>query len=349
MTFLIIDIILVSMDDLTIERPFIGQIGSRLEQFKTVRKDVWVARCPICGDSKKKKFLKRFYIYKKDNKYSVKCHNCGHASTFHQFLEDYHNDLYREYQLEKFPQKSKLSKSRFSHVKDVIPKKVVCTGFDYSSLIWFEELPEDHPARIYVEKRKIPFELVHYAPKFSKFIEELDMDRYTLSYRNSHEPRMIIPFFREDGLSTVFQARAFSKTESLRYITIKEHDDESKVYGMERVDKEKPVWCSEGPIDSMMIPNCIAMSGISTALPKGISEFRFVFDNEPRQPDVIKNMRKRLRSGHKVVIFPEMVTQKDLNDMVVSGMSSEKILDMLENNLYDKEIGLLKLKEWSKT
>lgn len=337
------------MSDLLIDITYIGQLSSRLEQFKNLRRNVWIARCPICGDSKKKKFKKRFYIFLKKGKYSTKCHNCGYTNTFSRFLEAQFPDIYREYLLEKLPNKSTLSKNRFGHVKDLIKKKYVCSGFDYSHLKRFDQLPTDHPAKIYVESRKIPIDMVLYCADFSKLISDIGIGHYTLSYSNSHEPRMIIPFYREDGLSTVFQARAFSKKESLRYITIKEHDDESKIYGMERVDKEKPVWCSEGPLDSLMIPNCIAMSGISTALPKGIDEVRFIFDNEPRARDVIKNMRKKLRSGYKVVILPERIQYKDLNDMIVKGgMDSTKIISLLEDNLYEKDAGLLKLEEWSK-
>jgi len=337
------------MNDITIDLNFINKISSRLEGFSLVRKNVWNCRCPVCGDSKKNRFKKRFYFFLNDDVYSVKCHNCGYASSFSKFLEIYYPEDYRNYIFEKFPNKSTLSKDRFSHVKDVVPKKVHCNGFDYSFLKRFDELSEIHPARLYVEARNIPMDRVFYAPHFNKVIEELGLDIYKSAYEKADEPRMIIPFYREDGLSTVFQARSFVKDERLRYITIKEDEGESKIYGLERIDKTLPVWCFEGPIDSMMIPNSIAMSGISTKLPKGISEFRFVFDNEPRNADVVKNMRKRLISGYRVVIFPDRIQYKDINDMIVKGgIPSQSIIQMLNDNVYDKEIGLLKLNEWCK-
>lgn len=337
------------MSDITIDTTYIGQLSSRLEQFGKVRRNVWHCRCPICGDSKKNTFKKRFYIFMHEAKYSVKCHNCGYTNSFSRFLEAQFPELYREYLIEKLPSRTTLKPDRFKHIKEIVPKMVNCKGFDYSCAKRFDELPLEHPARRYVENRKIPIDMVFYAENFSQFLQDLKLDKYMLTYQRSKEPRMIIPFYRKDGLSTVFQARAFSPKEALRYITIKEDDGESKIYGMERLDLEKPVWCSEGPLDSLMIPNCIAMSGIATKLPKGIDEFRFIFDNEPRQRDVIKNMRKRLRQGHKVVIFPERIQYKDLNDMAVKGgMSQDRIIEVLENNLYSKDVGLLKLKEWSK-
>jgi hypothetical protein len=338
------------MSDLTIDVTYIGRLSTRLDQFKKVRRDVWNARCPICGDSKKKKYKKRFYIFLNKGKYFTKCHNCSDANyEFSFFLKIYHPDLYKEYLIDKLPQKTSLKKNRFKHIKDIIPKKIRCKGFDYGSLKRFDKLDIKHFARIYAEKRKIPLDSIYYADQFSTFINRLDIEHYKLSYINSHEPRMIIPFYREDGLSTVFQARSFSKTEGLRYITIKEDEQESKIFGLDRIDKSKPVYCVEGPIDSLMIPNCIAMSGIATQLPKGINNFIFIFDNEPRNTDVVKNMRKRLRQGHGVVIMPDRIKFDDLNEMRVQGkMSSKKILDIIKSNIYTDNIGIMKLMEWSK-
>jgi len=338
------------MSDLNIDITYIGRLSSRIDQFKKVRRNVWNARCPICGDSKKNKFKKRFYIFLDKGKYFTKCHNCPDANyEFSFFLKIHHPDLYNEYLIEKLPQKTSLKKNRFKHIKDIVPKKIHCNGFDYNNLKRFNELNISHPARIYVEKRKIPNNLIYYCDNFSLFIDSLNINHYKISYKNSNEPRIIIPFYREDGLSTVFQARAFSKQEGLRYITIKEDDQESKIYGLERIDKRKPVYCVEGPIDSVMIPNCIAMSGISTRLPDGIDEYIFIFDNEPRNIDVVKNMRKRLRQGHKVVIMPERIKFDDLNDMKVKGgMSSKKILDVINSNIYNGDVGYMKLKEWSR-
>ena len=216
------------MDDLTIDVSYIGQLSTRLSQFKKKDRNLWIARCPICGDSKKSKYKKRFYIYFRKGKYHVKCHNCQYALPFSTFLEDKFPDLYKKYILEKLPNRSTLKKNRFKHVKDIVPKKVICKGFDYSILKRFANLSTDHPARIYVEHRQIPLNMVYYVDNFSTFIAHINIESYSRAFSNAKEPRMIIPFYRQDGLSTVFQARAFSKKEFLRYITVKEDEGESK-------------------------------------------------------------------------------------------------------------------------
>jgi hypothetical protein len=338
------------MHNLSVDVDYINKVSVYLTLFHKVRENVWNARCPICGDSKKKLTKKRFYIYLNPERehYSVKCHNCGYNVPFRVYLKEYHPELYKEYLLEKFPKKSKkIDYSRFSsEIKKIVPQKPVCSGFDYSSLKTFAELPESHPGRKYIENRKIPLNVFYYAPSFIKFLEELNLSKYTIPYQHATEPRIIIPFYRKDGLSTVFQARAFSKKEGLRYITIKEHDSESKIYGLERIDPSKDVYCTEGPIDSLMIPNCIAMSGIST----NINNLRpiFIFDNEPRNIDVVKTIKKRIIQKYKVVIFPETVKYKDLNDMVVGGYTQDMLLDMIRKHTYSGHTALLVLSKWRK-
>lgn len=337
------------MNDLSIDVNYINNLSSRIDQFKKVRRDLWNGRCPMCGDSKSNKFKKRFYVYLNEDHYSVICHNCENSFIFSTFLKVFYPDEYKRYILEKLPKRTTLKKNRFVHIKDIIPEKVICKGFDYSVLKRFDELSEEHPARKYVENRQIPFDKVYYCENFSKFIETLNIEKYILSYKYAKEPRMIIPFYREDGLSTVFQGRSFSKKDSLRYITIKEDEGESKIYGLDRVDKTKPVYAVEGPIDSLFMDNCISMSGISTKLPTGIDDFVFVFDNEPRNVDVVKNMRKRLLFGYKVFIWPDRIKLKDLNDLIVKGgMSREQVKTLINENLYTRNEGIMRLNEWSK-
>ena len=332
------------MSDITIDIEYINRLGVYLSLFKKVRNNLWNARCPVCGDSKKNKYKKRFYIYQKDAAgYSVKCHNCGVTHKFPTFLKIYYPELYKQYMMDKIPYRRQ---KKQKHIKEIVKKK--CKGFNYSHLKSFSDLSSNHPARIYVEKRLIPLDRVLYCPNFSKFIKTLGIDHYSVCYKNATEPRLIIPFYKRKDFSTVFQARAFSPDEKLRYITIKENDDQKKIFGLERIDKNETIYCTEGPIDAMMIPNCIAMSGISSSLPEGISPV-FIYDNEPRNIDVVKNMKKRIRKGNRIVIFPKSIKFKDLNDMRVKGdMSVNSIMHTIEDNTYQGSIAEIKFNDWKR-
>ena len=52
--------------------------------------------------------------------------------------------------------------------------------------------------------------------------------------------------------------------------------------------------------------------------------------------------------GYKVCIWPESIKHKDINDMILSGLSKKKIVDTIRENSYNGIIGLLKLNEWKK-
>lgn len=336
------------MIDLHIERTFIGNLQHRLQRFEKKSANVWCARCPICGDSKKKASKKRLYIFLYNDRYWVKCHNCAYAQPFTVFLKEYDMGEYNRMMMQNLSAGGAIQKRRFSHSEyKPLPAKYISKGFDYSSLIDFKELNDSDPAKRYVVDRHIPTDRVLYCPKFSDFIETIGIDQYIHSYKNANEPRMIIPFYRKDGLSTVFQARSINSTNGgLRYITIKEDSKELKIFGLDRVDMNKTVYVMEGPIDAMMLSNAISMSGISARLPNDLNDLIFIFDNEPRNEDVVSSMKKRLMLGNRIVIFPDSIAIKDLNDMVVSGYSYEYILDIISKNTYNLSEGLLRLNKW---
>jgi len=198
--------------------------------------------------------------------------------------------MFKEYTFEKF--KTKKAKPPRQHLKEIIPEKEkIEPGYDYADAIDFESLPKSHPARKYVEDRKIPLELVLYAPFYGKFLEDVHLrglftnnEQAEKMYKN-REPRMIIPFYDENGQSYVFQARSFDPNSKLKYITTKVDEKYPKIYGMDRVDKSRTIIVQEGPIDSMFIDNSIAMSGMINELPSGC-DYIFMYDNEPRNRDV---------------------------------------------------------------
>ena len=64
-------------------------------------------------------------------------------------------------------------------------------------------------------------------------------------------PRLLIPFRNEKGEIFAYQGRAFGN-EQPKYITIKLDEDADKIYGLDRVDKDKEIYVVEGPIDSML-------------------------------------------------------------------------------------------------
>jgi hypothetical protein len=101
----------------------------------------------------------------------------------------------------------------------------------------------------------------------------------------------------------------------------------------------------------MFIPNSIATAGgdlvaaINT-FPK--ENMVIVYDNESRSKETKKKIDKSIFQGYNVVIWPDNLDKKDINDMVLAGMSPEFIKHIIDKNTYKDLAAKLALSKWSK-
>ena len=103
----------------------------------------------------------------------------------------------------------------------------------------------------------------------------------------------------------------------------------------------------EGPIDSMFLPNCLAVAGGDLQSIKFDKEqCILVFDNEPRNKEIIKKMRSMGELGYKVCVWPETIKEKDINDMVLNQIPD--IIDVINNNTMQGLSLNLAINNWSK-
>jgi hypothetical protein len=213
-----------------------------------------------------------------------------------------------------------------------------------------DTLPPDHPAYVYVASRLIPkdkFKLLFYAPKWKKYVNKVKYT-YTSEEENDH-PRLVIPFFNEHGKVFAFQGRAFGN-EDPRYMTIKLDDNMERIYGLDKVDFSKKVYAVEGPIDSLFIPNAIAVAGASftSAYLLGLSSnLVVVFDNEPRNVELCKQIKKCIDSGYTVSLMPE-TGYKDINDLVKAGWTQDRILSLIDDNTVSGLEAIARFNQWKK-
>ena len=89
-----------------IDKKYINILANQLDRFAWKKDNLANCRCSLCGDSQKKKTKTRFYFYEKNNKYLVKCHNCGYASDLYNFIEKVSPSLLKEYSLEIWKEKN---------------------------------------------------------------------------------------------------------------------------------------------------------------------------------------------------------------------------------------------------
>ena len=311
------------------DQKYVGLISPRLDLFKQVRPNLWNSRCPICGDSHKNKSKKRMYIYAKKQDLFVKCHNCGYGASLGNFIKQLDPHLHGQYVMERYGQgqtgRGKTKEPEFHFEKPKFkprPQKIELPSIG--------ELDEEHFARKYFESRKLPESFkdkVYFAADFKKWAEDISNIDY--SNLGKEEPRMVIPFFDTEGKLIAAQGRALGRNE-LRYITIKVDEDSPKIYGLDRLTPETTTYIVEGPIDSMFLPNCLAVAGgdlQSIKIDK--KQCVLIFDNEPRNEHTVKKLMKSIDDGWEVVIWSKGKKFKDINDLIMSGLSTDEILEMI--------------------
>ena len=328
-----------------IDLKFINDLSGRLSQFKKKTDYLFNFRCPHCGDSQKSKTKARAYLYRVKNDMFFKCHNCGQGQNLANFIKFVDPKLYESYLLERYKKSAPATpKPKF----DFKPTKFT-NQTPIDDLKSIKDLPEDHPARLYCDNRKIPekyFDKLFLSDKFMTLVNEVKPNTYKIT---KDHPRLIIPFYDTTGKIFAFQGRAFGK-EQPKYLTIKLDENRQKVYGLDKVNFQKPIYITEGPIDSLFIDNCLAAGGADLFLKNKIpnENITYIFDNEPRNKEIVKRMYKVIEQDFNVVIWPEDLQLKDVNDMIMSGLTKFELQDIISNNTYSKLSALTKLNYWKK-
>ena len=316
---------------------YINLLSTRLPKFKRVKPDLYNFRCPICGDSEKSKNKARGYLYRVKNNSNYKCHNCGVSLSFNNFLKQVDPMLHREYTLEKFKEghtgKNFTTKEPEFEFKKPVFKKVAKVNLPKAS--------SNVDAKTYLESRNIDPDKFYYTDKFKHWTNSMVHTFDDLTY---DEPRIIIPIFYKDKL-VGYQGRSLGPSK-VKYITIMLDDDAPKIYGLDNIRDDAPIYITEGPFDSTFIQNSIAMCGADADISKwGISNPVWIYDNEPRNREITNRIAKTIDAGHSVVIWPDSIDDKDINDMVMSGLDVQSVI---ESNTYSGLEAKLKFTTWKK-
>jgi len=332
-----------------IDRTFLLRISPRLQRFTQKKTDLYNFRCPLCGDSQKNKTKSRGFVYRKKEDYFYMCHNCGVSTTFYNFLRQIDESLVKEYQLERYKDGTHYANTPSPNFEEVkkkpifdVPKKI--------QLETIESLPKAHFAKEYVQQRRIPekfYSELYFAPDFAAFIQSLGVEKDGLK---ENDQRLVIPFFDEKKNLVAIQGRALGESK-LRYITIKLHENNNKVFGLDRIDQDEMIYVVEGPIDSMFLENAVAMADANLEAITKIfdkSKITLVFDNEPRNKQIVEKINSAVDNHFNVVIWPEFIDSKDINDMVLEGFSPDEIQDIISKNTFVNLRAKMEFVNWKK-
>ena len=320
-----------------IDSKYIGLISSRLQKFKRVKANLYNFRCPICGDSQKHKNKARGYFYQIKTNTNYKCHNCGASLSFNNFLKQIDATLHKQYILEKFKEGHAggrnfvVEEPKFDFTKPVFKPKL--------DLPKASEVPI---AREYLSKRRLDPTKFYFAQKFQEWTNK---QKQTFDNIVRDECRIVIPLYDTNSELIGFQGRSLVPN-SIKYITVMLNDNKPKIYGLEKINEREPIFIVEGPFDSTFVENSIAMCGSDVDIRTyNWSDYIWVFDNEPRNREINNRVSKIIDRGDKVVIWPNHIKQKDINDMVLSNID---VMSVLKSNTYSGLKAKVKFNNWKK-
>ena len=327
-----------------IDTKYLNIISPYLQQFKKKGDNLWNFRCPYCGDSKKSRTKARGFVFRKKNDLFFKCHNCGVGASLGNLVKTIDSKTYKDYIFERYKKGVETHSSpqpEFHFNAPVFRKKGI-----FKTLKSISDLSTDHPARKIIEKRLIPFKSfsdIYLCESFYKFTNSIIPNKF--STLNGDHPRLLIPFRDEQGEVFAYQGRAFGN-EQPKYITIKLDDDKDKIFGLDRVDKSKPIYVVEGPLDSLFLDNCVAVAGADFSNMEG--DLIIIYDNEPRNKEINKQIQKTIDQGKSVCLWPDNMKWKDINDMIIAGYSKEQIQEIIIDNTFSGAAAQLRFTEWRK-
>jgi transcription elongation factor Elf1 len=314
---------------------YISILSSRLEKFKKVKNNLYNFRCPLCGDSQKNKNKARGYLYQVKNNTNYKCHNCGANISFNNLLKQVDSNLHKQYTFEKFKETTtgknfSVEEPKFNFEK---PK--------FKSILNLPKAVENPEAKEYLESRNLNPYKFYYTEKFKSWVNSI---KHTFDDLKHDEPRIVIPlFYKKEFIG--LQGRTLGSSK-IKYITIMLVDDAPKIYGLDDIKINEPIYITEGPFDSTFIPNSIALCGADGDIDKWITgDIVWIYDNEPRNAEIHNRIERCINDGHKVVIWPSSIQEKDINEMVLSGLD---VQSMIKSNTYSGLEAKLKFTTWKK-
>lgn len=351
---------------ISIQKRFIRLMGASLKRFKEVQPGLFNCRCPYCGDSQKNSKIARGYFIppaKTTETYGYYCHNCGASKTFHSFLKDQNADLHSQYLAECFRHADGHSRAKErekaikkQNFRNRLNPSIDPENFHTLNLLVqkgaksLSSLCRGDTAHDYLSNRLVPeseFDRIFYVEEFKKFIHSIQIDKFEEIINDS--PAVVFPLLTREMRLIGFQCRNLDPEDKFRYITIKLEENHEKLYGMHRLSENSdPQYITEGAIDSLMIPNAIAVCG-SDLIGHSYENAIHILDNEPRNREIVKKARQIAFSNRPICLLPDKFYGCDLNDIRLKyGYSSAKLEKLIQKYSYRGLTALTKFKEWSK-
>lgn len=336
-----------------IESKYANLLNSRVRNFKRKSATLWNFSCPLCGDSETNSKKARGYIYETSGKLRYHCHKCSVDMKFDKFIREIDESLFVDMKKEQLLDFKENNKPEVVEFAEKMKKPEFVKRTTFSELKKVSQLSPSHYCKRYIDNRKIPTTFHHqlfFADKFKEWTNTMLPGKFDpIKYE---EARLVIPFLDSNKHLFGYQGRSLDSDNAnkVKYITIMLDEDHPRIYGLDRVDYNRRYYCLEGPFDCMFVDNSIASCGADIVseverLKSNKDNAIIVYDNEPRNKDTVKKINKAIRKGFKVVIWPDSVTEKDINEMVLAGLNTD---ELIKQNIYTGLQAELRMAQWRK-
>lgn len=334
---------------------YVNLVSSRLRNFRRKSDQLFNFSCPFCGDSSTKKSKARGYIYDQKGKGLYHCHNCTVTYSIPRFLKHLDHNIHNEYRLERLREAKDERQIELEKFTAKLKTPKFRKSGPLAGLKKISQLSPDDPVKKFVVKRLIPTRFhaeLFKCPTFMEFTNSLIPDKFEEKALVHDETRLLIPFFDKEKNVFGYQGRSLKKDSEVKYITIILDENKPKIYGLDRIQDDKPFFVFEGPIDSLFIPNSVASAGgdiiSSTATALNMKNGTIVYDNERRSPQTVKKIAKALNQEFSVCIWPDWFEHKDVNDAVMAGLEPDYIKQIIQQNTYRGLAAKLALQKWKR-
>ena len=294
-------------------------------------------------------------MFQKGTNLFFNCHNCGVGTNLGNLIKQVDPSLHKEYVLERY----KSGESGFSNFKspsfDIPAPRFdkVAKEKHFEHAEWVSKLPSGHFCLVYCTNRRflsIMRDTLLFTPNYKKFCDALVPNH---GKEITADARLVIPFYDKYNTLIGVSGRALENSDyKLRYVTLRTTESQDKlIYGIDKVNTNELVKIVEGPLDSMFLTNCVGSGDsalIQTAKLLDAENKVLIFDNEPRNKEIVKLMDDAIKLGYNVVIWPDTMEQKDINEMVMAGFSPDEIERIISSNTFTGLRAQMKFISWKK-
>ena len=332
----------------------ISQLFSKVQQFKRKSHNSWNFRCPVCGDSDKSKTKARGNIYQNSKGgFSFKCFNCGESKSVQQFLKENFKELYDEYRMAIFKDRKEQEQQQ---------RAIYKPATDYFDKTLLTPAEKVLAARIYLAGRMIPedkWKYFYYCKKVGSFIRANRGDGKYDKIKDEGE-FLVTPIINwitstdREVVQSVCCRNISKDPNALRYIHAKFRDDclyDQVIWGLNEIDKSRPIICCEGIFDAIFLDNAIALlTSVKTVKGYDNCQLVYLLDNEPRNKDIVKIAEKHAHEGRTISILPSKYLEygKDINDFIKNNCSVQDIQKDILMNTYSGPRAILEIQKWRK-